>query len=658
MNGKVWYNASIRHFSITGPPVCPGAETRGHPVGAAQKEKRMKHSRSHSPAARAAAVLLTLALVFGLCSCHRIPAIQLPGSLQPSASPAGSASPAETGGDAQEPQSAGIPRVSYTPGEYELVPFAEMEYVRPDMDALEELFTATRDYAATANEDNGRSLGKLLETCWDAYDEFYTMETLAMLRHDIDQSDEYYAEEYSFCWDNDVLIEQWLDMVLTACAASDAPVSSSLLAGYDAPGAAEPYSDRAMELMAQESSLVSRYWDEMDAEEIEIDGRTVNYADYIADPAIDDTAYSAARVAYYRACNEAVAPIYIELVKVRRELASELGYSSYEQYQYDSFSRDYTPAQVREYLAELADTLRDYYRAFTETDPYSQVTYDPLSTGELLDMLQQSIADMGDVAASAFALMRDYDLYDATVSDNKYPGAYTIYIDSYEAPFVFMDAYGDVEDFLDMAHEFGHFTDAYCNYNATGSLDLAETYSQAMANLALYKSREFLDTEEFENLKLIHLLSTLSTFTEQSSYAEFESRVYQLSDEELTVDRLNELALECDRMFGVDADEDVSRYYWTQVTHLVESPFYVISYVISADAAVQILERELREPGAGVAVYEDILDWEEDAFLHEVGRVGLESPFSPDRWEHNLQLCEDILSGAFETVAAKHTMAA
>ncbi len=613
----------------------------------------MEHrNRKRHPAA-ARLLALALVLILALCGCQKQLTLELPDIIPPaSSSPSGSpAAPSSAPGSASAPSGAAGSlndpagqEELYQPGEYKMVPFGQMTYVRPDVDALEKLFDACCDRAATAGAGDGEELEALLETCWDAYDEYYTMEVLAMLRHDIDQTDGYYAEEYDFCWANDVKLEEWLDRTLIACAGSAAPVKSSLLAGYDQ-GENEPYSDRALELMNRESALISDYWDAISLDEITVDGKAVSYIDTVTDPSVDSATYNAASIAYSRACNEAAAPIYIELIRVRRELAEELGYESYEQYCYDTYARDYTPDQVRTYLDDMASAIADYYVEFMETDPYGRVSYDYISSSDLLAQLESSIADMGETATEAFAFMKDYDLYDTTVTYDKAAGSYTIYLDSYEAPFCYIDAYGDVEDFLDFAHEFGHFADAYCNYNATTSLDLAETYSQAMANLALYKCRELLDREDYENLRLLHILSTMSTFTEQSSYAAFESAAYRLSDEELTVENLNSLALECDRRFGAVASggEELSRFYWAQVTHLFESPFYVISYVVSADAAAQILEREIREPGAGVAVYEDMLDWHEDAFLSEVRRVGLESPFEAGRMARNVELVRTIL---------------
>ena len=578
----------------------------------------MTQSKKRNYALRIITAALTLAL---LCGCA-------------------GGRPARTPGD--EPA---VPAASYTVGDYDMVPFEKMPYERPDMDALESLFTAAADYANTATRRDGDTLSSRLEQCWDAYDEFYTLETLAMLRSDMDQSDEYYAGEYEFFMDSEVKVEEWLDRLLIACAGSDAPVPSRLLAGYDQAGS-EPYSDRALELMARESGLLRDYWRVMMLDDIELDGRVQSYSEFISDPFLGDDAYREANLAYCRACNQAAAPIYIELVKVRRALAEELGFDSYEAMQYGSFARDYTPAQVHDYLDDIAARVSPYYRAFMADDPYGRVSYDSLSGTRLMELLGQTTAHLGDTVTKAYDFMKTYRLCDISVTATKAPGSYTTYLDSYASPFCYLDAYGDVEDFLEFSHEFGHFADAYVNYNATGSLDLAETYSQAMANLTLLKSKDILSADSYHNLLLLHLLSNLSIFAEQTAYADFESRVYQLSDEDLTVETVNALALSCARRFGADASsdsEELCALYWAQVTHLFESPFYVISYCVSADAALQIVELEMDSPGAGVVCYEDMLDWEEDAFLSEVERVGLVSPFAPGRTAHNLALVEAIM---------------
>jgi hypothetical protein len=519
-----------------------------------------------------------------------------------------------------------------------------MEYTRPDMDALEALFSSVTGFAETATRRDGDALTEKLSRCWDAYDEFYTMDTLAMLRSDIDQSDEAAAAEYEFCQSSEVLMDAWLDALLAACANSEAPVPSNLLAGYDQ-GDVEPYTDRQLELMGRENELLMEYWRAMMLDEIRLDGRTVSYTEYISDPRITSEEYRTANLAYARACNETAAPVYVELIKVRRAMAEEFGYGSYEDLQFDTFARDYTPDQVHRYLDDVASAVAGFSAGLMDQDPYSLVSYDPLSATSLLNLLRRSIADMGEPVIGAYDLMKTYRLYDVSASVNKAPGAYTVYLDSYDVPFCFLGAYGDVEDFLDLSHEFGHFVDAYVNYNATASLDLAELYSQAMANLTLLKCRDLMSEGSYRNLLLLHLLSNLNVFTEQAAYADFETRAFQLPDEELTVETLNALALACAERFGAvtPGEEELSSLYWAQVSHLFEYPFYVISYCVSADAALQIAELERDDSGTGVACYEGILDWAEDAFLSELARVGLESPFSPGRPARALALAEAIL---------------
>ncbi|MCR5808300.1 MAG: hypothetical protein K6G56_01920 [Clostridiales bacterium] len=529
--------------------------------------------------------------------------------------------------------------------DFRLVEFGSMPYRRPDLDAMEKLFAETAEFADGARAGDAAELERKLDECWDAYDEFFTLETIAMLRSDIDQTDEYYSAEYEYFLDREADIAEWMDTTLIACACSKAKVSEDLLAGYTEEDS-EPYSDRMLELMARENSLLIAYREALMLDEIEINGEVQSFTEYVSDPLISDEEYAEAKLAYYRACNEIAAPIYAELVKVRRAMAEEYG-CSYEELQYYSFGRDYTPEQVSSYLEGVAGEVADYYCELMESDPYSMVDYWSLSESGLLELLEAATSHMGESIKDSLRFMEKYHLYDAAATSVKSTASYTVYLRSYDAPFCFLGAYGDAEDFLNMAHEFGHFADARINYDSTFSLDLSETYSQGMANLALLKSREYLSPERYNSLLLMHLLSNLSIFAEQTAYADFESRAYALPDSELTVENLNALALECADRYGASATDDAegeSAFYWTQVNHLFEQPFYVISYCISADAAIQIAEMEMNEPGSGVAVYEKLLDWESGYFLEELSRAGLVSPFSVGRAAHNLELVETIVA--------------
>ena len=82
---------------------------------------------------------------------------------------------------------------------------------------------------------------------------------------------------------------------------------------------------------------------------------------------------------------------------------------------------------------------------------------------------------------------------------------------------------------------------------------------------------------------------------------------------------------------------------FVHVPHFFMSPMYIISYVVSNDAAMQLYQLEQATPGAGVAVYVENLDTTESKFLSFVAGAGLESPFVEGRIEKVAKTFQDAL---------------
>ena len=61
--------------------------------------------------------------------------------------------------------------------------------------------------------------------------------------------------------------------------------------------------------------------------------------------------------------------------------------------------------------------------------------------------------------------------------------------------------------------------------------------------------------------------------------------------------------------------------------HFYSNPLYIISYVVSNDAAVQLYQQELETPCAGRDTYRRSLATEQEYFLAFLEEAGLESPF-------------------------------
>ena len=226
--------------------------------------------------------------------------------------------------------------------------------------------------------------------------------------------------------------------------------------------------------------------------------------------------------------------------------------------------------------------------------------------------------------------MDRFDLYDIEPSAYKADTSFQTYLSLYDAPFIFLKPEGTTRDLITFVHEFGHYTDAYTNFDAPEAIDLAEVYSQALEFLSLSHMDGILPQPQIDELRTGLVLDSLNTFIQQASFADFESKAHALGPDNLSAEKLNELALQATKDFGYCPEglEDVMQYFWMDITHLFEYPFYVISYPVSLDVAMQIYELEVGEEGAGLEKYFEMLPRDYDSFMETVTAGGLESPFA------------------------------
>ena len=528
----------------------------------------------------------------------------------------------------------------------EMPHFTQMVYERPVLDALrgrldelEQALDEGQDY---------RRLEPLLDRCYEDYYHYLTMYNLAYIRTCQDLRDAYYAEEYAWCDANMARLSQLMEEMLFACGAS--PLAQELEERYFWPGFADSYGDEAdaqydealVALLQAESELLSRY-------------RAITAGAYVEEGGELDELETAEGVdgealSFYESHNESLGGLYIELVRLRGRIAEKLGFSSYEEmaYLYD-YERDYSADEAAAYLEQIKTLLVPLYRELGTLADYADAS--PLSTQRLRRALAESAQSMGGQIAEAFAFMEDYGLCDLEVSPCKAETSFEIYLHDYEAPFLFLDAWGSLGDLLNGAHEFGHYVDAYVNYNASETVDVSESFSQAMEYLLLCRLGEELSAGEQAELRRLKLCDTLDLYVQQGAFAEFEHRVYAMAEEELTLEALNALSLELAERYGyydgVSAD-----YYaksWIGVAHFFTAPFYIIAYPVSNDVAMQLYALEQREPGAGLEKYLELLPREHAGLIDSVEACGLESPFAPGRIE---RVAEALRAGLKEAQLA------
>ena len=514
----------------------------------------------------------------------------------------------------------------------DMVSFANMTYERPDMDRL---FADFDSLIVAAKVDADTDM--LLEAYYKVYDQyinFYTMDTLANIHHSLDTTDTYYSDEYDFCEEQAPNVEEKLEALykaFAACSAREDLEAAYFGADYfDYYDDYEVYTNETYLRLAQEEEAVMAEYRALTAEPtIEYNGVEQSFWDLLE----TDSYYEYIQIlqAYYDKYNPLIGDLYIQLIGIRKQMAEALGYESYADYCYENtYSRDYTPEEGRVFINGIETYIVPVAEAVSDNYSLSSMSHkNNISQDKTEAMVKSAAENIGGYVADAYHFMEAYGLYDITMAAEKQDSSFQTYIYNYEAPFVFVNSGGTSRDYTTFAHEFGHFTDAYYNYSADEDLETAETFSQSMEFLALTYTDK-LTTKERSNLIKLQLVDKIDTFTSQAAYARFEDEVYALSEEELTVEKINEIFLQCCKDFN-NYDYGFDFYYsqyWIDVIHFFEVPYYVISYCVSADTALEVYRLEAETSGAGVDAYFRLLNRPYDAGVQQVMEAaGLKNPF-------------------------------
>lgn len=528
--------------------------------------------------------------------------------------------------------------------ELEPVAFEDMEYTRPDAAALCKALGELEKLVK--NGGSFDEVGAAFEAAYSDYSLFNTMDSLSYIRHTIDLNDEYYETENNWCEEQSPLIEQALEKCYIAMGQSD--LRDRLEEEYFTEDFFDFYdenqiysNDRVVKLMQKDNDLQAQYMALQSDQTIEWNGEEVLYEDIIGDESLDYDSYLMAYQLYYNKYNPQVGEIFAEMIRTRNEIARELGYDTFADFAYSYYyDRDYTPEEAEDYLSDIAAELAPMYLYAA----YGAQSTTPCSTDEVLDLFEKTVYRFGGEFATSYEFMQAYDLMDITDSSSKMPGSYVTYLSSYQMPFLYVSPTGKLDDLLTCCHEFGHFVDGFVNCNGTSSIDCNEIFSQGLEFLSL--SRAELDDDEREALTISKVADSLMTFVSQAAYAEFELRAYALPDDQLNTEGLNALFLECMEEFGQSYTgmEDIIAPGWIDIQHFLIAPYYVISYCVSNDAALQIFQLE-EENGTGLETYRALMSTSSgNTILALLEENGMESPFEPGRVEELADFFEDYLS--------------
>lgn len=493
-----------------------------------------------------------------------------------------------------------------------IVKFSDMEYVRPDMDVIAEKAQAAIDAGIS-----GKLTNQILNAVWDYYDvyeSYMTAYDLAYVHYQANLSDIYWEGEYEFCAENTAKLDQYLEDIYYALAKN--PRRDELEEEYFGEGWFDDYDgeswydDELVALLEQEQILIAEYYD------------------------LTAEAYEMGEEKFYDEYAEPLAELLAELVLLRQELAESVGYDSYTDFAWDFYYyRDYTTDEAGAYLDDLK-TLVPLYEQVNTREIFA-VGDESCAESEVYDYVQTAAKSMGGDIWEAFRLMEAADLCDISASPYKSGMSFELYFYEYCEPYLLISGTGTRYDCLTFAHEFGHFATDYAAGGSIAGIDVLEIFSQAMELLSLDHANAG------ESMADMKLADCLSTYVEQAAYAAFELALYELPAVKVTGENILALYEDIGTEYGFAAmDWDIRDM--VTVPHFYSNPLYIISYVVSNDAALQIYQQELDTPGAGLATYQQSLATEQEYFLAFLEEAGLESPF--DRVDSVKEFLTDRLS--------------
>ena len=519
--------------------------------------------------------------------------------------------------------------------------FEDMVYERPDLDAVDADFdTALQLIEEQAGEEE---IFAAYDTLMDDISHISTMSTLASIHSDLDLNDSYYEEESTLLDNALTRLDNRMNEVTEAILNSSHASAFTQRMGSDFVERYEFYSQlnspEIEELSAKENDLISEYKQllakeyttQLNGEEV-----TINDLDLSATEAIE------AYYDIYMQKNAECAEVYLELVRVRTEIARTLGYDSYADYAYDSLGRDFS----KEDAAQFSEMVKEYIvPLYTELESryYMQLMlaqYDSsLTVEDGVDYLREALeAEFPPAMTEALDYMLEHNLYVFDDGAEVMPAAYSTIIGEYGAPFLLINT-ATYTDPSTLFHEFGHYYNFYLmgdiQWNDNNNLDLAEVHSQGLELLMFqYYPEVYGSNSDIMQISVIYnlLYSILSGCCED----EFQQRVFENPD--MTVDEMNLLHGELyQEYFGYPL-----YYEWVDIHHHFETPFYYISYATSAASAFEIWELSETSRPAALAAYRSITQNTLNCgYLEPLANAGLSNPFTSDMIE---QVAEAISS--------------
>jgi oligoendopeptidase F len=365
--------------------------------------------------------------------------------------------------------------------------------------------------------------------------------------------------------------------------------------------------------------------------------------------------------------------LFDQLIANRNQQALNAGFESYGPFRFQELGRfDYSAADcthfheaVKLHVLPLVKKIHarkkeklgvDQLRPWDlEAEPAGTLSLRPFTDGS--DLLEKTIACFEEIEpffADCLLKMKSLKHLDLESRVGKAPGGYNCPLAESGAPFIFMNAAGQMHDVSTMVHEGGHAVHSFLahplklNGFKEYPMEIAEVASMAMELFSMDHWQHFFpDPADLKRAQQHQLERVITIFPWIAIIDKFQHWLYANplhTHDERTKTWMNILNEFSDGVIDYSGLKLYRQNAWQRQLHLFEVPFYYIEYGIAQLGAIGLWQQYVKDPKKAVTHYCDALKLGGTKTLPELySAAGLRFDFSPQTIKELMEFVDERL---------------
>ncbi len=501
--------------------------------------------------------------------------------------------------------------------------FSQMPYERP---LLEDYQTQFDTLIQAFNEaSSAQAQREAMDAMNQLRSRFSTLSTLVSVRHSQNTLDPFYSAEQDYMDQVgpqfQALQQAFYHALIDAKYKQELIEMRGELLFKIAEQSLSTFDESIIPLLQKENSLTTEYGKLLASANIPFEGET--YALSQMAPFMQDKDRARRQAAadalwgFFAENETTLDRIYDDLVRVRHDIATQLGFENFTALGYARMGRlDYNADDVRSYREQVKTHLvplwkklkeRQKKRLGLDTLKYYDnalkfLTGNPTPKGDEATLVQAAATmyrEMSPETNVFFQMMQDQELMDLDARKGKEGGGYCTTLDDYQVPFIFANFNGTAHDVDVLTHEAGHAFQMYQSAHHAvpeyrmATYEASEIHSMSMEFLA-WPWMPLFFKEDTEKYKFDHIAGSLSFIPYGCLVDEFQHGIYE--NPHMTAHERKTLWRNLEKTYLPLQDYDGNDFlerggYWFIQSHIFQVPFYYIDYTLAQVCALQYWDR-------------------------------------------------------------------